>query len=244
MEPEKSPKKRMPDHRAPGNSARRRRWNQLREFALPLDALKFAAESPKLISAPRGDGRPVMLLPGYYASELSMIPLKGYLDHLGYDVSHWGLGRNMGDVGGYADHLAAQFREENVEPVTLIGWSLGGAISRRLAREHPELIREIITMGTPVGGVPRDGMAGQRFSRESGADMDELEATLHQRNLVPITQPLTVIYSDNDGVVPSSIAVDHYNDHARHVKVNSTHLAMGVSARIWRIIADILGVRD
>lgn len=215
-------------------------WKQLREFAVPLDALKFLAESPKLIGAPRGDGRPVMLLPGYYASELSMVPLRGYLNSLGYDASHWGLGRNMGDVGVYADHLAKQFREECDEPVTLIGWSLGGAISRRVAREHPALVREVITMGTPVGGVPRDGVAGQRFSRESGADMDALEASLHHRNLIPITQPLTVIYSDNDGVVPTSIAVDHYNDHARHIKVDSTHLAMGVSARIWRIIADTL----
>lgn len=225
-------------------SKRRHQWNRLREFALPLDALKFAVESPQLIGAPRGDGRPIMLLPGYYASELSMIPLKGFLGHLGYDVSHWGLGRNMGDVGSYADHLAEEFREDNGGPVTLIGWSLGGAISRRLAREHPDLIREVITMGTPVGGIPRDGMAGQRYSRENGADMDALEATLHKRNLVPITQPLTVIYSDNDGVVPSSIAVDHYNDHARHVKVDSTHLAMGVSANIWRIVADTLACKS
>lgn len=230
----------MSDPERPAISKRRHQWNKLREFALPLDALKFAFEAPQLIGAPRGDGRPVMLLPGYYASELSMIPLKGFLGQLGYDVSHWGLGRNLGDVGGYADHLAAQFQEESNEPVTLIGWSLGGAISRRLAREYPGLIREIITMGTPVGGVPRDGMAGQRYSRENGADMDDLEASLHQRNLVPITQPLTVIYSDNDGVVPSSIAVDHYNDHARHVKVDSTHMSMGVSANIWRIIADTL----
>ena len=221
-------------------SARRRRWNQIREFAFPLDALKFAAESPKLIGAPRGDGRPIILLPGYYASEISMVPLRGFLNSIGYDPHHWGLGRNLGDVGGYADILAKRLREEFDEPVTLIGWSLGGAISRRLAREHPEGVREVITMGTPVGGVPRDGMAGRRFSRESGADMDALEATLHKRNLIPITQPLTVIYSDKDGVVPSNIAVDHYNDHARHIKVDSTHLAMGVSANIWRIIADTL----
>jgi len=230
----------MPEDVKPAVSARRHQWNRLREFVLPLDALKFAFEAPQLIGAPRGDGRPIMLLPGYYASELSMIPLKGYLGQLGYDVSHWGLGRNMGDVSNYTDHLAAQFQEDNSEPVTLIGWSLGGAISRRLAREHPELIREVITMGTPVGGIPRDGMAGQRYSRENEVDMDALEATLHKRNLVPISQPLTVIYSDNDGVVPSSIAVDHYNNHARHVKVDSTHLAMGVSANIWRIIADTL----
>ncbi len=43
--------------------ARRHRWNQLREFALPLDALKFAAESPKLVGAPKGDRRPIIDLP-------------------------------------------------------------------------------------------------------------------------------------------------------------------------------------
>ena len=220
--------------------SRSARWKQIREFALPLDALKFAAESPHLLGAPRGDGRPVMLLPGYYASELSMVPLQGFLSFLGYDVSQWGLGRNLGDIEAYTSYIAAKLEDNDGEAVTLIGWSLGGAISRRLAREYPALVREVITMGTPVGGVPRDGMAGPRFSRESGANMDELEARLHRRNLVPVTQPLTVIYSDNDGVVSSDIAVDHYNDHARHIKVDSTHLAMGVSAKIWRIIADTL----
>ena len=223
------------------NSTRsRRRWNQLREFAFPLDALKFVAQSPMLIGAPRGDGRPIMLLPGYYASEASMIPLAGFLRHLGYDVSQWGLGRNLGDVGGYADLLAKRLAGKENGPTTLIGWSLGGAVSRRLAREHPHLVREVITMGTPVGGVPRDGIAGRRFSQEQDTDIEQLEAMLHQRNLVPVTQPLTVIYSDMDGVVSSEIAVDRYNAHARHIKVGSTHLAMGVSAKIWRIIADTL----
>jgi pimeloyl-ACP methyl ester carboxylesterase len=224
----------------PSPTRNQRRWHQLREFALPLDGLKFIAQSPKLLGAPRGDGRPIMLLPGYYASELSMIPLASYLGRLGYKVSQWGLGRNLGDVGGYTEQLAQRLTEQSGEPVTLIGWSLGGAISRRLAREHPALIREVITMGTPVGGVPRDGMAGRRFARENDADMDDLEALLHQRNLVPITQPLTIIYSDSDGVVSSSIAVDHYNDHARHIKVATTHMSMGVNAEIWRIVADQL----
>lgn len=223
---------------------RRWRWQQLRELALPLDALKFAVEAPRLIGAPRGDGRPILLLPGYYASELSLMPLKGYLDFLGYETAQWGLGRNLGDVGGYSDEIARRLANENGEPVTLIGWSLGGAVARRIAREHPQLVREVITMGTPVGGVPKDGMAGRRFSRKSGTDIDGLETTLHQRNLIPVPHPLTVIYSEQDGVVPSSIAIDHYNDHARHIKVDSTHLAMGVSAQIWRIIADILGGGD
>ena len=223
-----------------GPTRNQRRWHQLREFALPLDGLKFLAQSPKLIGAPRGDGRPIMLLPGYYASELSMVPFASYLSRLGYDVSQWGLGRNLGDVGGYTAQLANRLIAQSGDPVTLVGWSLGGAIARRLAREHPSLVREVITMGTPVGGVPRDGMAGRRFARENDADMDELEALLHQRNLVPIPQPLTIIYSDSDGVVSSSIAVDHYNDHARHIKVATTHISMGVNAEIWRIVADQL----
>ncbi|QJB70352.1 alpha/beta fold hydrolase [Parasphingorhabdus halotolerans] len=230
----------MTDAREPVISARRRRWNQFREFVFPLDALKFAAQSPMLLGAPRGDGRPVMLLPGYYASELSMRPLHGFLSHLGYAVSQWGLGRNMGDVATYTNQLAKHFDNQGGAPVTMIGWSLGGAISRRLARERPDLVHEVITMGTPVGGVPRDGVAGQRFSRDRDTDMDALEAQLHRRNLVPITQPLTVIYSESDGVVSSDIAIDHYNAHARHIKVNSTHMSMGVNAEIWRIIADTL----
>ena len=42
--------------------------------------------SPLLMRAPRGDGHPVLTLPGFLASDLSMAPMRRYLRELGYDA--------------------------------------------------------------------------------------------------------------------------------------------------------------
>src|SRR4249919_1357829 len=54
--------------------------------------------SPLLMTAPRGDGHPVLTLPGFLASDLSMAPMRRYLKELGYDTYAWKMGRNVGGV--------------------------------------------------------------------------------------------------------------------------------------------------
>ncbi len=212
----------------------------LGELALPLDMLRYGLSGYHLIGAPRGDGRPVALLPGYGASELSMRPLEAYLRHLGYHVRDWGMGRNQGrvaaDVERFASQAAAWVKADGA-PLTLIGWSLGGVIARETARAYPHLVREIITMGTPIIGRPKYTALAQRFA---GRDVDAIEREIHARNVKGLTQPLTIIYSDRDGIVGPDIAVDTYNPQARNIKVDSTHLGLGINPRVWRIVADTL----
>src|SRR6476620_7096672 len=54
--------------------------------------------SPILMRAPRGDGHPVLTLPGFLASDLSMAPMRRYFRELGYDSYAWKMGRNIGGV--------------------------------------------------------------------------------------------------------------------------------------------------
>ena len=54
--------------------------------------------SPLLLRAPKGDGHPVLALPGFLASDLSMAPMRRYLKELGYDTYAWNMGRNLGGV--------------------------------------------------------------------------------------------------------------------------------------------------
>src|SRR3984893_14713359 len=67
--------------------------------------------SPLLMLAPRGDGHPVLTLPGFLASDLSMAPMRRYLRELGYDSQAWRMGRNIGGVSRMravlSDRLAA-----------------------------------------------------------------------------------------------------------------------------------------
>src|SRR5258708_5611842 len=54
--------------------------------------------SPVLMRAPKGDGHPVLALPGFLASDLSMAPMRRYLKELGYETYAWKMGRNVGGV--------------------------------------------------------------------------------------------------------------------------------------------------
>jgi len=100
--------------------------------------------SPLLMSAPRGDGHPVLTLPGFLASDLSMAPMRRYLKELGYDTYAWNNGRNIGGVlrmrSALRDRLAA-VHSATGRKVSIIGWSLGGVYAREMAKDLPGDVR-------------------------------------------------------------------------------------------------------
>lgn len=214
--------------------------NLLAELLLPIDLAAFSVHVPSLLFAPRGDGRPIMLLPGYGASEASMTPLARFLQLIGYSVRQWDLGRNRGKVDQYSREIAGQLVARYDAPVTLIGWSLGGVVAREAARLQPDRVREVITMGTPVIGGPKYTSAARRFAASESLDLDKFEREVHARNLVGLTCPITAIYTDRDGVVSPASSQDPYNPQTRMVKVGGGHFGLGINPRVWRIIADTL----
>ncbi len=219
----------------------------LLEIRAPLDWATIVMRAPQLLGAPRGDGRPIMLLPGYGTDEGSMRPLGHYLRFLGYRVYDWGLGRNRGDVDAYVQKVGEGVADRRAEcggqALTLIGWSLGGVIARETARLHEPHVREVITLGTPIIGGPKYTAAAGRFEKSAGIDLDEFEHEVHARNSAGIRQPVTSIYSKLDGVVGWRASIDIYNRQARNIEVYSSHFGIGANGRVWRLIADILGDR-
>src|SRR5260221_5752349 len=107
--------------------------------------------SPLLMGAPRGDGHPVLTLPGFLASDLSMAPMRRYLKELGYDAYAWNNGRNVGGVlrmrAALRDRLAAVHNPTRPQ-VRIIGWSLGGVLSRDLALQGPGMVGSVVTLGS------------------------------------------------------------------------------------------------
>src|SRR5262252_7076617 len=106
----------------------------------------FLGTLPLLSFAPRGDGHPVLVLPGLIASDLSTRPLRGFLNGQGYKAHGWGLGRNLGPRPGVQSLMAARLRELHQRydrKVSLVGWSLGGVFARELAKEAPEAVRMV-----------------------------------------------------------------------------------------------------
>lgn len=206
------------------------------EAALLLPAAPFLAKQAK------GDGRQIMLLPGFMADERAMWPLQRYLQYLGYEALPWGIGRNNGrpehDAGRVLEHIQKVRRDG--EPITLIGWSLGGVIAREIARREPGLVREVITLGTPVEGGPKYTATSKKFAEKGEIDLDSLERRIHEMNSHGIDCPLTVLYSRSDGIVDWRAALDRYNPQAQHKRIRGSHLGMAFNPVVWRFVARTL----
>ena len=214
------------------------------ELRAPLDWASLVFRAPQLASAPKGDGRPVMLIPGYGTDEASMRPLGRYLEYLGYDVYDWAQGRNRGDVENDIRRVGNRAQEihdaRGGEAVTLIGWSLGGVSAREAARLYEPYVREVITLGTPIIGGPKYTSVANRFAESAQLDLDAFEREVHERNSVGIRQPVTSIYSKADGIVGWQARIDTYNKQATNIQVNSSHFGLGANGKVWHLIASLL----
>ena len=121
--------------------------------------------------APRGDGHPVLTLPGFLASDLSMAPMRRYLKELGYDAYAWKMGRNIGGVSRMRAALRDRLAEIHAttgRKVSIVGWSLGGVYARDLALQAPDMVRCVVTLGSPFANDVRATNATRLYEAMSG----------------------------------------------------------------------------
>lgn len=212
----------------------------LKEWRAPREAVRLGAATPLLAMTPRGDGSPVVLIPGWLAPEASMSPLRWYLRSRNHDAMHWGLGTNEGDPERDVHRLAERLEPVVDErgPVALIGWSLGGVIARELARMQPDWVSQVITYGTPVIGGPTYTPAANRYGPEQ---CERISRELIERERInAIEVPLRIIFTRRDGVVNWPACIDRLSPQAIHYEVKSTHLSMGYDPSVWLLVAQKL----
>ena len=178
---------------------------------------------PWLLTAPRGDGHGVLVLPGLLANDTSTVALRRFLSWLGYNVRGWDMGRNHGPTEAVLAGLPRALLDHagrTGAPVSLVGWSLGGVYARELARRYPRQVRQVITLGSPYA---RANPGAEPWSR-------------------PIDVPSTSVYSRLDGVVAWQTCVEPDTATHENVEVRCSHLGFGVDpATLW-LIADRLAV--
>jgi pimeloyl-ACP methyl ester carboxylesterase len=207
-----------------------------------LDPLQLMLRVPELARAPRGRGEPVLVLPGFAASDASTLALRSYLRWLGYDARGWALGTNRGDLQALVPRVIALLEAQAAAAgvrVRCIGWSLGGNLAREYARERPDLVERVVTLGTPaVGGPKYTSVAGNY--RRRGLDLDAVETLVADRERVPIGVPITAIYSRRDGIVAWQACIDRSSPHVEHVEVSAAHLGLGFHPEVYRVVADRL----
>src|SRR5229473_4361701 len=159
--------------------------------------------SPLLMRAPKGDGHPVLTLPGFLASDLSMAPMRRYLRELGYATYAWKMGRNIGGVSRLRAALRDRLAEINSatgRKVSVVGWSLGGVYARDLALQAPELVRSVVTLGSPFANDVRATNATRLYEALSGEGVND-NPEIREAIAGDLPVPATSIYSRTDGIV-------------------------------------------
>lgn len=181
----------------------------------------------------------VAVFPGFSAGDLSTFVIRRYLQNAGYRVHRWRLGVNGGNVPALVPKVVSRTEalyERYKEPVALVGWSLGGVLAREVARERPELVRSVVTLGSPVIGGPKYTRAAHLYESVLGEDLDAIEQAVEERNRIPICVPLTAIYSRRDTVVKWEACIDRYNQHCEHIEVDASHLSLGFDPRVLQLV--------
>jgi len=200
--------------------------------------------SPLLLQAPRGDGHPVLVLPGLLASDLSTVLLRRYLRHLGYQAHAWELGRNTGGVY----RMRAQLRERlsdihaaSGRKVSLIGWSLGGIYARDLALHMPQMVRSVITMGSPFAGDVTATNARKIYEALSGEQLRDVKLEDLKALAGDLPVPTTSIFSRTDGIVNWRTCLLRPSPTAENIEVHlASHVGLGVNPAVLWAVADRL----
>ena len=188
------------------------------------------AATPWLRRLPPGDGHPVLVFPGMGANDATTLPLRSFLDRLGYRTQAWGQGFNVGPRDGVLQRCAADVRalaEQHGQPVSLVGWSLGGIYAREMAKEMPEHTRSVITLGTPFTGHPRATNAWRLFEMLSGQSAHDPALMARLRTPPPV--PTTSIYSRTDGIVSWQCSLNEVGPMTENIEVHASHTGMGMN---------------
>lgn len=215
-----------------------------------LELGAFVAASPLLRLAGRGDRHPVLVLPGFTAGDRSTMPLRWFLRTQGWWAHGWHLGPNLGPsarvVAGMRTRLEELYARHD-RTVSIVGWSLGGIYARLLAREHPDMVRSVITLGSPFRMTLRD--------RSTASPLFDTLAPIHQAELLelanqsererpPLLMPSTAIYTRTDGIVRWHTCIDEAGPLRENVEVRGSHSGLGHNPSVLAVVADRLSLPE
>lgn len=184
----------------------------------------------------------MIVLPGFGADDGSTMLLRRYLAMLGYDVHGWKRGFNVRKPGADIAAVIEQIKglkSKHKVPVSLIGWSRGGIMAREIARQIPDDVRLVITLGSPFADASANNI-GSIWTVLTGEQVPRDPARL--KSLAePIPAPSTAIHTRADGVVAWRACLEKPGLNAENIEVRSTHLGLGFHAPAFWVIADRLG---
>jgi len=174
----------------------------LREMRVLTEIRRGWRMGPALATSHDGRGRPVMVLPGFLASDVSTVMLRRTLEAAQFKVHGWGQGRNFGVRADMLERMDARLdavQRDDETPVTLIGWSLGGLIAREYAKYAPHRVERVITLGSPFSGDLRANHAWRLYELINRHPVDRVPIAVTLTEKPPV--PTFALWSENDGIV-------------------------------------------
>lgn len=212
------------------------------------DLVGFWSGLAGLLSGPRGDGHAVLTIPGFLADDESTTPLRAVLAARGYQAEPWQLGQNLGPTAPVHRGLPRRLEEiyaATGRPVSLVGWSLGGAFARELGRTRPELVRRVITLGSPLQLTSRHDPAatavGHLYEALKPLHTDFLDRVTPAMARSHLSVPVTAIYTKADGVVPWRACLVTPGPTGENVEVRASHCGLGFNREAISVVLDRLG---
>jgi len=204
----------------------------LAEGRFLLERAAFRRIRSSLATLPRGDGHPVLVFPGFCASDHSTANLRAVLGDLGYQTLGWGLGRNLRvdlERVEQMQRLVQDLAQRTGRKVSLIGWSLGGIFARELAKLDPGPVRQVITLGSPIRDDRRHTNASRLFELVNGKEPEVLgQGRFSGLDRAPPV-PTTAILSRSDGIVHPNGSIqyaDSGHDRTENIVVRGSHLGL------------------
>ena len=196
-----------------------------------------------LPTAARGDGHPVLFLPGFLADDVSTLAMRRFARRQRFKAYGWGLGRNLGASTRVREGLRLLLEdvaERHGRSVSLVGWSLGGIYARELAKALPQHVRQVVTLGSPFADVARPTNVTRLFRlflQESG---QRGLAAMADGLREPPPVPSTAIFSKTDGVAHWEACREPEAEHTENIEVFGSHCGLGVNPVVLHVLADRL----
>ncbi|HEY3020611.1 MAG TPA: hypothetical protein VGJ32_10480 [Solirubrobacteraceae bacterium] len=243
----------------PPELAARPRW-----WGRPLAETRWQLELARLLvdpvwlgaGVPRGDGRPVILMPGFLAGEQTLAVVAGWLWRMGYRPSTCGFVANV-DCSDRAlervERRAERLHERHGRRVALIGHSRGGHFARALGARAPEHVSHAISLGADLNGMfgistptlaavaaARRALRVTRRARAEAcftANCDCAYSRAFRGDFPHDRVRLTSIYTKGDGVVRWQGCLVPGAD---CVEVTGSHIGLLFNRKAYRAIAAAL----
>jgi triacylglycerol lipase len=228
-------------------------WGELRYSG---ELARLLADGALRSPRRREHAPPVLLIPGFMAGDASLGVLRHWLGRRGHRVAMSGMLVNVGCAERLVSRLEQQLEQlahESGEPVVVIGQSRGGTFARALAVRHPDSVRGLAMLGSPV----RDGLAvsaqvlrtvrwvallgdlGLPGLFSSSCRDGECCEAFKEDLLAPLPDGIdaVAVHSRSDGIVDWQACVDPY---AKAVEVDSSHCGMSVHPEVYRVLERVL----